>query len=83
MIIIKNLDPNKVKVDEKPYKKILIYYFGHVTSNIVKPLCLIINKINGYIEKSNGNKYLTQFLWWKQRYTKKTWTMAYSLVELT
>ena len=27
--------------------------------NSVKPLYLIINKINGYIEESNGNKYLT------------------------
>ena len=25
----------------------------------VNPLYLIINKINGYIEESNGNKYLT------------------------
>ena len=27
--------------------------------NSVNPLYLIINKINGYIEESNGNKYLT------------------------
>ena len=27
--------------------------------NSLNPLYLIINKINGYIEKSNGNKYLT------------------------
>ena len=29
------------------------------TVNNVNPLYLIINKINGYIEESNGNKYLT------------------------
>ena len=28
------------------------------TVNNVNPLYLIINKINGYIEESNGNKYL-------------------------
>ena len=28
-------------------------------TNIIKPLYLVINKINGYIEESNGNKYLT------------------------
>ena len=27
---IKNLDPNKVKVDKKSYKNILIYYIGNV-----------------------------------------------------
>lgn len=40
-------------------KIILTYYVGHVTPNSVKPLHLIINKINGSIEESNGSKYLT------------------------
>ena len=26
-----NLDPNKIKIDEKLYKNILIYYIGYVT----------------------------------------------------
>ena len=25
----------------------------------MKPLCLIINEINGYIKQTNGSKYLT------------------------
>ena len=33
-----------------------LYY---ATVNGVNPLCLIINKINGYIEESSANKYLT------------------------
>ena len=57
-INIKNLDSNKIKKDEKSYKNIVIKYMGHVTPNIVKSLHLIINKIKGYIEESNGNKYL-------------------------
>ena len=28
MINIKNLDPNKIKIDEKSYKNILIYHIG-------------------------------------------------------
>ena len=32
---------------------------SYATVNNVNPLYLIINKINGYIEESNGNKYLT------------------------
>ena len=67
MINIKNLDPNKIKIDENSYKIILIYYIGHVMIkdlnhveiDSLNPLYLIINKINGYIEESNGNEYLT------------------------
>ena len=32
---------------------------SYATVNNVNPLYLIMNKINGYIEESNGNKYLT------------------------
>ena len=28
---IENSDPNNIKIDEKSYKNILIYYIGHVT----------------------------------------------------
>ena len=31
MINIKNLDPNKIKIDEKSNKYLLIYYIGYVT----------------------------------------------------
>ena len=31
IINIKHLDPNKIKIDEKSYKNILIYYIGYVT----------------------------------------------------
>ena len=31
MINIKNLHPNKIKIDEKPCKNILIYSIGYVT----------------------------------------------------
>ena len=70
MINIKNLDSNKIKIDEKSYTNILIYYNGHVTVknlshikiSIVNPLYIIIDKINRYIEESNGNRYLTVVL---------------------
>ena len=52
---------------EKSYKNVLIYHIGYLTVkdlryikiNSIDPLHLIINKINGYIEERNGNKYLT------------------------
>ena len=31
IINIKNFDPNNIKIDEKSYKNILIYYIGYVT----------------------------------------------------
>ena len=57
MINMKNIDLNKIKIDEKSYQSILIYYIACVTIkdlsyvkiNSVNPLYLIIDKINGYI----------------------------------
>ena len=67
IINIKNFDTNNIKIDEKSYKNILIYYIGYVTikdSNYVKinsvnPLNLIFSKVNGYFEEINRNKCLT------------------------
>ena len=64
---IKTFDPNNIKIDEKSYKDILIYYIRYVPikySKYVKiscvyPLYLIFRKVNGYFEKINENKYLT------------------------
>ena len=68
IISINNFDPDKIKIDEKSYKNILIYYNGYVTIkdlkyvkiNSVNPLYLIFSKGNGYFEEINGNKQLTQ-----------------------
>ena len=59
MINIKNLDPNKIKINEQSYKSIFIYYVGYMTRNSVKLLYIMINEINGYIEECNGNRYLS------------------------
>ena len=67
IINIKNFSLNNIELDEKSYKNILIYYIGYVTIkdskyvkiNSVNPLYLIFNKVNGYFEEINGNKYLT------------------------
>ena len=66
IINVKNFDPNNNKIDEKSHKNILIYYIGYVMIkdlkyiklNTINPLYLIINKVNEYFEKINGNKYL-------------------------
>ena len=66
-INIKNFDPHKIRIDEKSYKNILIYYIGYVTIknskyakiNSINSLYLIDSKVNGYFEEINKNKYLT------------------------
>ena len=66
MINIKNLDPNKIKIDKTSNKNILLYYIGYiaitdlsyVAINRVNPSYFIIYKIHGYIEKSNEIKYI-------------------------
>ena len=58
---------NNIKIYEKSYKNIYIYYSGYVTIkdlkylkiNSVNPLSIIFSKVNGYFEENNGNKYLT------------------------
>ena len=58
---MKNIDPNNIKIDEKSYKDILIYYIGYVMTkdlqyrkiNSVNPLYLIFSKVNGYFEEIN------------------------------
>ena len=63
----KNIHPNNIKIDEKSYKNILIYYIGYVMIkdsryveiNSVNPLYLIINKASRYFAEINKNKYLT------------------------
>ena len=67
IINMKNFDPNSIKVDEKSYRNILIYYIGYVTIkdlnyvkiNSANPSYLIFSKVNGYFEEVSKSKYLT------------------------
>ena len=64
IINLKIFDPNKIKIDEKSYKNILIYYIGYMTIkdlqylkiNSVNPLYFIISKLNEFFEEINRNK---------------------------
>ena len=66
MISIKVFDSNLLKIDKMSYKSIDNYYIGYITMKdsdyvkiiIVNPLYLTIDKVDGYIEASNGSKYL-------------------------
>ena len=64
---MKDFDSNNIKIDEKSYTNILIYYIAYVIINNskyvkinnVKPLYLMFNRVNRYFEQINGNKNLT------------------------
>ena len=45
--------------DEKSCKNIHNHYISDETTNSVKLSNLIMNKVNGYIKESNGNKCST------------------------
>ena len=64
---IKNFDSNLLTIEKKSYKNIDISYIEYIRmknvgdyENIhsVNPLYLIIGEVDGYIEESNGNRYL-------------------------
>ena len=65
IINTRDFDPDNIKIDEKSYKNILIYYIGYVTikkdlkTNSVIPLCLIFGNVYGHFKDINENKYLT------------------------
>ena len=59
MIKIKDHNLNKITIDEKSYKNFLFHCISYAVTNSVKPLYLIINEINVYIEEINKNKYFT------------------------
>ena len=70
LINIKNFDSNNIKIDEKLYKNILIYYIGYVTikdSKYVKissvnPLYFIFNKWMDTFKKLIEIRAKTKFL---------------------
>ena len=63
ILSIKKFDPNKITINEKSCKNILIYNIGYVMMkdskwvqiNSANPLYLIVGKMNGYFEETNGN----------------------------
>ena len=62
---IENLHLNNVKIDEKSYKNILIYYIGYVTikeyvtTYSLNLLYLIFRNGNRYFQEINKSKYFT------------------------
>ena len=64
LINIKNFKNNKLKLDKKGVLGSDVYYVGYITKkpqwsvNSVNPLYLMINRIKGYFEEVDRDKYL-------------------------
>ena len=64
IINLKDFDPSLLKLDRKLVMDVNIYYIGYSKKNTeyninsVNMLYLNIKKIDGFIDKKNGNKYL-------------------------
>ena len=67
IINMKNFDPNNIKLNEKSYKHVIIYYIEYIKIkdskylkiNSVNPLYLIFSKVNGHFEEISKSKYLS------------------------
>ena len=64
LINIKDFHPKLLKLDKKISMSLGIYYISYVTKkpeykiNSVNPLYLVINRIDGFTEEKEGDKYL-------------------------
>ena len=64
VINIKDFDARLLKLDKKTSMGLNIYYIGYITKkpewniNSINPLYLMVNRIDGFIEEINGDKYL-------------------------
>ena len=81
----KSHDLNKIKINERSCKNILIHYIGYdpaiknsryIKIRSVNPLNLITKSINGYIKNSLENKYLTLILTGESKETLKKYEEA-------
>ena len=60
LIKIEDFDIN-ILLDEKSYKNVLIHDILYKTLIGAKPLCIIFDKVDGFIRNYNGTKCLASF----------------------
>ena len=63
LISIKDFDPNLLKLDKKPFKTCYLLHWIHYKKNeykinSVNPFYLIVSELDGFIEETEGRKYL-------------------------
>ena len=58
---INDLNFDNILIDEKSYEKFLTYAVAYKAPYGAKPLCILFDKVDGYIRKNNRTKYLVLF----------------------
>ena len=64
-ITFKYFDPKLLKLDKKISMDLGIYYIGYVTKkpewnvDSINPLYLVINRIDGFLEENDKDRYLS------------------------
>ena len=80
---IDDIDVGKMLVSEKePYGKnnSLIYFIGYNDNDIIRPLCLKLSKMTGYINKFDENK-ITMSLMVKDKQLLKNYNKIWKKIE--
>ena len=58
---INDLNFDNILIDEKSYEKFLTYDVAYKAPCGAKSLCILFDKVDGYIRKNNRTKYLVLF----------------------
>ena len=80
---IDDIDVNKILVSKKePYGKnnSLIYFIGYNDNDVIRPLCLKLSKMTGYINKFDENK-ITMSLMIKDKQLLKNYNKIWKKIE--
>ena len=83
MFNIDNNDVNKILVSKKePYAKnnSFIYFIGYNNNDVIRPLCLKLSKMTGYIYKFDENK-ITMSLLVKNKQLLKNYNKIWKKIE--
>ena len=83
MFNIDNNDVNKILVSKKePYAKnnSFIYFIGYNNNDVIRPLCLKLSKITGYINKFDENN-ITMSLMVKDKQLLKNYNKIWKKIE--
>ena len=80
---IDDIDVNKILVSKKePYGKnnSFIYFIGYNDNDVIRPLCLKLSKMTGYINKFDENK-ITMSLMVKDKQLLKNYNKIWKEIE--
>ena len=61
IIKTEDFDFDNKLLDERSYENILVYDVSYKTLICVKPLCIIYNKVDGFVRDYSETKYLVLF----------------------